>query len=198
MAYRHSTQGGALPQPSRFAALGELLDTVDSANLLAELRSDTRRGPQGQWVEPIWRAYLASFALNLAHTNDIIRHLQDIPAFRETCGFGDYLPHRTTFNRFIQRLALHTDSVEQCVITLTKDLKGCLPDLGNEVAIDATAVRSHSNPNKGKKGRTPSDPEAAWGGKALCQVQGQGRHGVLFRVQDAHGRGCEIRLASGL
>lgn len=165
MAYRHSTQSGLPPQPSKFAALGELLDSVDSTDLLAGVRSDTKRGPQGQWVEPIWRAYLASFVLNLAHTNDIIRNLQDIPAFRQVCEFGDDLPHRTTFNRVIQRFALHPDAVERCIIALTNELKGHLPDLGEEVAIDATAVRSHSNPHKARENRPPSDPDAAWGFK---------------------------------
>ena len=44
---------------------------------------------------------------------------------------------------------------------MTSQLKVMLPDLGREVAIDSTTVRTHSNPNR----RRISDPEATWTAK---------------------------------
>ena len=65
----------------------------------------------------LWRAYFCSFLLDNIHsTNDLIRELRRRPDLRALCGFeDDELPVRTTFNRFINRLKLHLDLVEQLV-----------------------------------------------------------------------------------
>ena len=39
-----------------------------------------------------------------------------VSRLRELCGFGDDLPHRTTFNCFIQRLSHHADLVETALV----------------------------------------------------------------------------------
>ena len=83
--------------------------------------------------------------------------LQDDRQLRRTCGFRR-LPCRSTFNRFIRRLRHHPDLVEQALNGLTEQLREHLPDLGRDVTIDSTTVRSHSNPNR----KTISDPEASW------------------------------------
>ena len=119
-------------------------------------------------------AYLASFFLNSTPTNDLIRNLEDSPALREVCGFQGPLPHRTTFNRFIQKLKQHSDIVESYIESLTNRLKLELPDLGEEVAIDSTAIRTHSNPNR----KQASDPDAAWGVKH--SVQSKQKDGKTF------------------
>jgi hypothetical protein len=110
-------------------------------------------------LRALWRAYVASFFLNLPHTNGLIRELQDDPQLRELCGFpyGAPLPHRTTFNRFISRLDKHADLIEACFARVTNELKELLPDLGKEVAIDSSVIRTHSNP------KNDTDPEATWG-----------------------------------
>ena len=160
MASIHSIGGGSNPQAS-YDSLRQAMDSIDDSELVAALHRHTARGPKGRWVRPMWRAYLASFLLNFDHTNDLIRSLEDNPALRQVCGFDGPLPHRTTFNRFIQRLKQYNDLMESCVTALVNALKLELPDLGEEVAIDSTAIRTHSNPNR----KTVSDPDAAWGVK---------------------------------
>ena len=113
----------------------------------------------------LWRAYVVSFVLNLAHTNALIRRLGDEAILRELCGFGDDLPHRTTFNRFIQRLSHHAGLVETALAGVTNHLKEWLLGLGDEVAIDSTAVRTHSNP------KHISDPDARWGVKHSAKAK---------------------------
>lgn len=103
------------------------------------------------------RAYIARYVLNRRDTNDLVRRLPDDPGLRAVCGFSDMLPHRTTFNRFIRRLADHTDLVADCFAGGTDRVKKLLPDLGRAGAIDATAAPAYNNP------RRPSDPDAAWG-----------------------------------
>ena len=85
---------------------------------------------------------------------------------RLLCGFSGPLPSRRTFNRFVRRLSNHHDLVAECMAGLTDQLQELLPGFGQQVAIDSTTVRSHSNPKrKSKLTGKCSDPEASWTAK---------------------------------
>ena len=153
--------------------LSAILDSVDASELLDNLEAYRwAGGPKGYPLRALWRAYLSSFLLGLPSTNALIRRLQDDPEFRLLCGFST-LPHRTTFNRFIQRLDRHTDLVEDCLAAVTDQLAELLPGLGEKVALDSTTVRSHSNPNRVGKTGEVSDPEASWTAKNSARSKGQ-------------------------
>ena len=153
--------------------LAETLDTVDASELVARIKDDRYMGRPGYSPLALWRAYLASFILGLPSTNALIRRLQDDAELRVLCGFGLNLPHRTTFNRFISRLSRHRDRVDDCMAALTDRLAGLLPGLGEKVAVDATVVRSHSNPNRKARGSNRvSDPEASWTAKNYARSKG--------------------------
>lgn len=160
MAKAHCTHPpGFYPYSS--AALSAVLANLSDGPLLARLWFYRANGRPGWPLRPLWRAYVTSFVLNLGSTNDVIRLLRRDPQIRRLCGFGARLPHRTTFNRFVSRLADHPELVEQCFARVTARLKELLPDLGDEVAVDSTTVRTHSNPNR----RVVSDPDASWTAK---------------------------------
>ena len=183
----------ALPHYNRAFAnaqdyLGELAAIFASLHddaLLARLQEYRPTGRQGYPLKALWRAYVGSFVLNLAHTNALIRRLEDEPRFRTLCGFGA-LPHRRTFNRFIRRLSHHADLVEATFADLTRQLKVLVPGLGREVAVDATTVRSHCNPNR----KRVSDPEASWTAKNSARAKEGGKewhHGYkVHMVADAN------------
>ena len=140
--------------------------SLDDDAIIDRLQSYRHTGRPGWSIRTLWSAYIASFFLDLDSTNDLIRRLEDDPALRQICGFANQLPHRTTFNRFITRLGDHPGLVEQCINGITTTLQGLLPFFGTEIAIDSTAVRSHSNPDrKNKVTGLCSDPEARWGRK---------------------------------
>ena len=164
------------------AAFASLCDDA----LLSRLQEYRPVGRQGYPLKALWRAYASSFLLNLPHTNALIRRLEDEPAFRALCGFAGPLPHRTTFNRFIRRLSHHTDLVDAMFVDLTHQLKVLVPGLGGEVAVDATTVRSHCNPNR----KRISDPEASWTAKNSARAKEGGKewhHGYkVHMVADAN------------
>ena len=163
------------------AAIFSLLDDSALLQRLWEYRTNTRPGYP---LKALWRAYVASFILNLPHTNALIRRLKDEPALRHICGFDDALPHRSTFNRFIRRLSLHADLVEACFAKITGYLREFLPGLGDEVAVDSTNVRSHCNPDRALL----SDPEASWTAKTYAKTKGkEWHHGYkVHMVADAN------------
>ena len=168
--------------------LGQLVAifaSLDDSALLARLQEYRPTGRQGYPLKALWRAYVGSFVLNLPHTNALLRRLEDDDGFRLLCGFGS-LPHRTTFNRFILRLSRHTDLVEASFVRLTEQIGEILPDLGREVAVDSTTVRSHCAPSR----KPISDPQASWTAKNSTQAKSGGkewRHGYkVHMIADAN------------
>ena len=157
----YHNESGATPQSPRLAELKAIFDAVDDTAILARLQAYRPTGRPGYPLRALGRAYLSSFCLNLGNTNSLIRLLEDSPPLRELCGRDGPFPVRRTFNRFIRRLADHADLVADALAGVTEGLKDLLPDLGQPVAVDSTAIRSHSNPNR----KEVSDPEASWGVK---------------------------------
>ena len=148
------------------AEVASILETIDGSALLARLQEyrwvgGRWRGRRGYPVSALWRAYVASFILNLPNTNALIRRLHEDPQLRRLCGFVGALPHRSSFNRFISRLSYHEDLVGECLASLTDRLAETLPGFGEKVSVDSTVVRTHSNPNR----RVVSDPGASWTAK---------------------------------
>ena len=161
--------------------LETVFGNLNDGPLCDHLEGHGRNGRPGYPIKALWHSYVASFVLNLPHTNALIRLLRDSPELRLLCGFSGPLPHRTTFNRFIQRLSHHPDLVEAAFADLIGQLKVLLPDLGEEVAVDSTTVRSHCNPNR----RPVSDPEASWTAKNSTQAKEGGkewRHGYKVHM----------------
>ena len=185
MATLHCTRPGRV-YPDKTAALSAVFANLSDASLLARLWLYRANSRPGYPLRSLWRAYVASFVLNLGSTNDLIRLLMRDRQLRRLCGFGDLLPHRTTFNRFITRLAQHPDLVEQCLAGVTGKLRGLIPDLGDEVAVDSTTVRTHANPNR----HILADPEASWTAKNSADAKVGGkewRYGYkLHMVADAN------------
>ena len=159
MAYSHSTETLYDPQASPgHLELKSILDTIDPEPLLAHLEKPrSASGPRGYRVSALFRAYVASYVLNLPHTAALVRRLQDDAELRMLCGFSG-IPHRTTFSRFFTRMSNHVDLLAECSAGLVAQLAAELPGFGEKVAIDSTVVSTHSNPNR----KRVSDPEASW------------------------------------
>ena len=151
-----------------FSECEAVLANLNDTGLLQRLEAYRLVGRRGHPIRALWRAYVCSFVLNLPSTNALIRELRARPDFRIFCGFRT-LPHRTTFNRFISRLSYHADLVETVLAGLTTHLKGLLPDLGNEVAIDSTVVEAYANPNRTEV----RDPDATWTAKNSARSHGK-------------------------
>ena len=148
------------PHSPTISELKEVLDSIDATALIDRLKAYRPVGRRGYPLNSLWRAYISSFVLNLPHTNVLIRRLEDDLELRLVCGFST-LPHRTTFNLFISRLAYHHDLVANCLASLTDELAEALPGFREKVAVDSTFVRSHANLNR----KHLSDPEASWTAK---------------------------------
>lgn len=153
--------------------LRALFDGLRSESIIARLQEYRWTGRPGHSLTALWRAFIASYFLNLPHTNALIRRLEDDPALRDVCGFSDVLPSRWTFNRFLSRLARHPDLVDGCLREITAELRDRLPGFGETVAIDSSTIRTHADPNK----PVIADPDASWTAKASLK----GKHQTEWR-----------------
>lgn len=125
-----------------------------------EISRTKHRVNAGYLMEPLWKAYMLTFILNMDCTNDLIRKLEENPNFAEICGFNmdRPLPSRWTFDRLITTLTSHPEMIERLLDKAVRLLQQRLPGFGVTVAVDSTPVRSHSNPSR----KVKSDSEAGF------------------------------------
>ena len=146
--------------------LDEIFNCIPYQKLIEAMENDKRKryfSPLGRPnfpFETMLKAYLASYILDVKSTNALIRRLQENPILAIICGFdlSKPLPHRTTFNRFFNKLAKYQNLVNEIFNEVTTKLHERIPDFGKVIAIDATPIHSHSHPNK----KPISDPEAGF------------------------------------
>ena len=148
--------------------LRDILEEVDIAPLERALNKPEgsvgrRPYPRG----PIIRAYLSMPVLDIADISSLHRRLMNDPALRHSCGFTTHVPSRPTFSRVFSRLKDMPGLMDGCHAQAVATLSEYLPDLGNEVAVDSTKVKTNSN-----RRREPlSDPEASWGRRNNRQAE---------------------------
>jgi len=141
----------------------ELQDAINSLvdnEFHRQLQNTMHQVGSGYLMEPLWKAYMLSFILNMDCTNDLVRKLEENPSFAEACGFDmdKPLPSRCTFNRLINRIALYPEMIEKLLDKAVCQLQQKLSGFGDTVAVDSTPVRSHSSPSK----KVKSDSEAGF------------------------------------
>lgn len=164
--------------------LGHIFDCLPEARLEAKLGFHRWVGCSGYPIRVMFRAYLASYLLNMRNTNSLIRRLQEDSGLRDICGFSicEPLPHRRTFNRFVDRLQPHQDLIDWCIDEILTKLCEKLPNFGVMVAVDATNVHSHSDCNN----KPVSDNEAGFAVKESAGDRKKWTWGYkVFLVVDA-------------
>lgn len=143
------------------AELSGVFAALDDAIVLQRLAQYRWTGRPGFSLQALWYSYLAGFVLGLQSTNALIRRLQEDAPLAELCGF-QRLPSRWTFNRFVSRLARHSELVEAVFTAATAALRDQLRGaFGHMMAVDSSVITTYSNPDK----KRISDPEASWTAK---------------------------------
>jgi hypothetical protein len=133
---------------------------LEEAILAKRTRAFNPLGRFGYPIPALLKAYLAGYILGVRSTNDLMRRLQEDPLLATVCGF-DYRnpPCRRTFIRFWKKLVENKPLLDSCLNEITTKLGQSLPGFGTVTAMDATPVRSHSNPDNRK---VVSDAKADW------------------------------------
>ena len=149
-------------QPAPFPDLTEEREILDSVNLqpLIEVVSKpyAGRGRRAHDRRAIVRAHFLAYLHKTVIGTITALHwtLMNNPAFRSICGFNGRVPSRSTLSRVFTQMSEHPDIVERIMDEIVREARRVRPDLGEEIAVDATPVHSYSDGNK----EPPSNPDA--------------------------------------
>ena len=165
MARADFTSAGHPLQPAAFPDLAEEREILDNVNLQPLIDAVSRpyagvgRRPHDR--RAIVRAHFMAYLHKTIIGTITALHwtLLNNPAFRAACGFTDRVPSRPTLSRVWTQMAEYPEAVERIMDEIVREAKRIRPDLGKELAVDATPVRSYSDGNR----KPPSDPDAEWG-----------------------------------
>ena len=146
--------------------LRQILKQVNIAPIEKALTGPAgRRGRRPYPRGPMIRAYLSMSYQGTTDISALHRKLMNAPVLRAVCGFTTYLPSRPTLSRVFCQIKEMHGLLEGCLSEITESLSDYLPDLGREVAVDSTMVKTNSN----TKREPLSDAEATWGKQHSAQ-----------------------------
>jgi len=141
-----------------------------------ELERKPPGGPDPSVV--MWRCLIAKYVYQIRTYAELIRELKRNGSLRRLVGIGrlEQVPADYDFSRLLAKLsapaglALLAEMFAQFVAQLTAQL----PQLGEHLAVHATAVHAYSNELRQDK----SDPDAAWSARPKRQRR---RSGATWR-----------------
>ena len=149
-----------------------VLNALDDDELIHKLESE-RKGRRNRYpVRMLWQSMIAAKIYGIAATNDLIRELQRNESLRKVVGIKHVglVPKPWQFSRLLAKLSYPENLAMLKAIfdNAVSDLKVLLPDLGESLAIDGTAVSSWCNCYSKEK----SDKDAGWGIKTYRKDDG--------------------------
>ena len=165
MAHVDFTSAEPVRQPATFPDLAEENEILDSVNLDPLIEAVSKpyagRGRRALDRRAIVRAHFMAYLHKTVIGTVTALHwtLMNNPAFRAVCGFNGRVPSRPTLSRVFTQMSEHPDIVERIMDEIVREARRVRPDLGEEIAVDATPVHSYSDGNR----EPPSDTDAEWG-----------------------------------
>jgi hypothetical protein len=156
-------------------ALGHLPDE----ELMRSLESRRWGRRDATPVRVKWNCLIAARVLGHATTNDLLRELKRNPALRRAVGINPAqgmagVPDKDEMSRFKIKLAQgYGGMIERTEALAVEALRKYLPELGEQLGTDTTALRTWA---RGRKDPSESaDPEADWGRKTRRWTDAKGQ-----------------------
>lgn len=174
-----------VPRRSVAAEVAKILDSPEVARLVAELDALRLTGRRGYGSRTMLGAYLvkALYALpTWTRTADLIA---EHPGLSDTLGGA---PSHWACYRFATKLRKERGRIAECIDALASALRDAYPDMGREVAIDASDMPAYANGqrflyNHGPERQAYSDPDASWGHRsAVSTRKGGGFYGYKIHA----------------
>ena len=171
-------KGKKRPRRIDIVTLTEVVAVIESLDLqpiLSQIKPAYRTGRRGYDLKAMLTAHLCRYVLDIQYVSDWVAELGFSSQLAKICGFKGHTPGESTFSRFNALLSkipsilsslMHqiSDEVKRRIDKLHAQDPVRYPEYGKEVAIDATAVKAYSNPNKWHgRHRYVSDKDASLG-----------------------------------
>lgn len=155
--------------------IAALLDSPELAPLIRDLEVHGR-GRKGYGPRALVGACLVKALYGLPTWTRVAALISDHPGLQEALGG---CPSVWAAYRFFTKLRSHPNELAACLERIATSLQAEVPDLGLDVAIDASNLEAFANGHRlvsrgGPERERYSDPDASWGHRSAISTRGAG------------------------
>ena len=178
--------GSTVTRRSVAFEIATILDSPEVAALIAELDALRWTGRKGYGARTMLGACLVKTLYALPTWTRVADLIAEHPGLEGALGGA---PSHWACYRFARKLRTERERIAGCLDSLAASLREQYPDMGTEVAIDASDMPAYANGQKylykdGPERQTYSDPDASWGHRsAVSTRKGGGFYG--YRIHAA-------------
>jgi transposase, IS5 family len=172
--------------------LATMLDSLEVAGLIEAIEQVRWTGRPGYAIRFLVGVALTKSLYAIPTWTRTVSLVREHAGLRAAIGCKDdrQVPSIDAIYRFIKKLRIHDGLLADCVEDVLKALKEQNPDMGENVAIDASDMPAYANGqrfvSKGGRERAPeeySDPDASWGHRsAVSTRKGGGFYGYRLHM----------------
>jgi hypothetical protein len=166
--------------------IATILDSPEVAALVAELDALRWTGRKGYGARTMLGACLVKALYALPTWTRVADLIAEHPGLEAALGGA---PSHWACYRFARKLRAEREVLAGCLDSLAASLREQYPEMGQEVAIDASDIPAYANGQRflykdGPERQTYSDPDASWGHRsAVSTRKGGGFYG--YRIHAA-------------
>jgi hypothetical protein len=156
--------------------LQRFLDILPDEALIRALDAPGRGGRKPNYqAHVLWRIMIASIYFRHQYVAGMLAELQRNARLRDVCGLGvQPVPKDYHMSRFFAQLLEQQPLLEEMFAALVKRLQTHLPDLGKNLALDSTHLRTNARGKRADSPEPSADPEATWGVKVKRRKSADG------------------------
>jgi Transposase DDE domain/Transposase domain (DUF772) len=190
-----------VPLRSAVSELVGLLDSPEITGLIVDLEATRWTGRPGYPIRTMVGMALAKSIYGLSTWTRTVALVREHSALQAALGCEGDPPSEWAAYRFAAKLREHRPLLDACIAAVVERVKEEIPDIGEDVAIDASDMPAYANGqrfvSKGGRERAPeeySDPDASWGHRsAVSTRKGGGFYG--YRLHMAVDAATDLPLA---
>jgi len=185
----------AVPTVAPSAEIAEILDSPEVAALVAELDALRWTGRKGYGARALVGAALVRSLYRCQTWTRTARLIAEHDALQAALGG---CPSEWACYRFMVKLRDNAPALDACLNRVTASLAERLPDMGRDVAVDASDMSAYANGQRfvskgGRERERFSDPDASWGHRsAVSTRRGGGFYGYRLHAAVCAGTGLPL------
>jgi hypothetical protein len=177
---------GKVARRTVVADVAALLDSPEIAALIADLdAAGSPRGRKGYGAKALLGACLVKSLFSLPTWTFVAALIAEHPGMQDALGG---CPSVWAMYRFATKLRANQPALNACLDAFAASLRAQYPDMGRDVAIDATDMSAFANGQRyvskdGPERERFSDPDASWGHRsAVSTRKGGGFYGYKLHL----------------
>jgi hypothetical protein len=177
--------GGRVPSDSVASQIGRLLDSPEIVAMISKLDALRWTGRKGYGARTLVGACLVKSVYAIPTWTRVAALIAEHAALQASIGGA---PSHWACYRFATKLREQKPLLDACLLRVADSLREQLPEMGRDVAIDASDMPAYANGQRflsknGPERERFSDPDASWGHRsAVSTRKGGGYYGYKIHA----------------